>query len=149
MTGDHQTQPSIEARFHWNRRLVLHPGDNSHSQGRLRVAIEQGTNCVAVVRREKAAGKKTYDTGAYEELYLEFKNAPSVRGERQARDLIAAAFYQYGSSVLIYQSRSFDGTVKLNAWKPGELISADCNLHFSEPSFDRVKVSIVEVTLNF
>jgi hypothetical protein len=135
----------IHIEFLWNKKLMMKPS----AVGRLTLTIEDGENSIAVIQRTKPARQDTYDTGEYEEVYFEFLPKPAINEVKEANDVLAAALYQYGSSVLIYQSNYFTGKISVMKYDPGIKISAFCDLLFSRPAFDRVKTNTVPLKIDF
>lgn len=147
MNHQNESSPVVETEWHWSSSLEVKREDGDSP--RLKISIRTGQNLVAVVCRTRPARDGTYDTGGYEELYLEFAGTPRLHEALRARHVLAKAVYQYGSSELIYQSDVFQGEMTVNRWEAGKSIAAASHLRFSEPAFDRIHTGSVQVDLEF
>ena len=109
------------------------------------VVVQEGDNLVLIVYRSEPALENTFDTGMWDELYLEFKDVPLVGETVSAQKALRAAFYQIGSVVPAYRSTAFEGTILITHWEPGVKVAGRCELRFSNPFLDRTDVGTLRV----
>lgn len=140
--GRHMKQ-SVEILF--NKAIEF----TERKDSRLQFRIIDGDNVVVIIQREIPSRPHTFDTGFSEELVLEIPRDVPKNISVPADKWIEKAIYQYGSSVLIFQSCKYNGTLTIHESADRQKWSGECNLWFREPIFDRVGTKEVNVSIKF
>lgn len=116
----------------------------------LQFHIIDGHNIVITIQRAAHSRPNTFDTGAFEELILEIREDIPKSDSVSANRWIEKAIYQYGSSVLIFQSCNYEGFLTIHELSDKQKkYNGECDLWFQEPTFDRVGAKKAHIFVKF
>ncbi len=129
----------------WKQALTLTYDEHF----KLAVSVGPGEGTLVIVEMKSEPDSEFHDIDLVNELCLQFSDQPTAGETLDAGKALRRALFQAGSTLLLYQSAQFTGTVNVKRWEPGNLVSGSCDLVFSHPLVDQAGVGEVHVQMDF